>query len=105
MRRFGEIDSLSEKENSLTKEFLDLVILKHRFQSPDRQHWRNAPCRETLNEEAKRLIDHLSDQATLNDIMYELYVKQKIQAGLQAAKEGRTIPHDEVKRRLLNRAD
>lgn len=54
-------------------------------------------------EEAKRLIDHLPDQATLNDIMYELYVKQKIHAGLQAAKEGRTIPHDEVKRRLLNR--
>jgi predicted transcriptional regulator len=33
--------------------------------------------------------------------MYELYVKQKIEAGLRAVNEGRTIPHDEMKRRLL----
>jgi len=33
--------------------------------------------------------------------MYELYVKQKIEAGLQAADEGRTVPHEEAKRRLL----
>ena len=57
----------------------------------------------SAKEEAKQLIDHLPDQATFNDIMYELYVKQKISAGLQAAKEGRTIAHEHVKRRLLNR--
>jgi transcriptional regulator with XRE-family HTH domain len=33
LRRFEEVDSLSEKEKSLAKEILDLVILKHRFQS------------------------------------------------------------------------
>jgi predicted transcriptional regulator len=55
-------------------------------------------------EEAIRLIDHLPDQATLNDIMYELYVKQKIQAGLQAAQDGNTIAHSDVKKQLLNRA-
>ena len=33
--------------------------------------------------------------------MYELYVKQKIEAGLKAVEEGRTIPHEEMKRRLL----
>lgn len=59
----------------------------------------------SAKDEAKRLIDELPENATLNDIMYELYVKQKIEAGLQAVKEGRTIPHEEVKRRLLNRAD
>ncbi|MGE3298260.1 MAG: hypothetical protein AB7I68_13050 [Porticoccaceae bacterium] len=58
----------------------------------------------SAKEEAKKLIDQLPDQATLNDIMYELYVRQKIAAGLLAAKEGRTIPHEEVKRRLLDRA-
>lgn len=57
----------------------------------------------SAKEEAIRLIDHLPDQATLNDIMYELYVKQKIEAGLQAADDGNTIPHDDVKKRLLNR--
>lgn len=33
--------------------------------------------------------------------MYELYVKQKIEAGLKAVAEGRTISHEEIKRRLL----
>lgn len=57
----------------------------------------------SAKEEAKRLIDHLPDQATLNDIMYELYVKQKIQAGLRAVEEGRTIPHEQVKARIMAR--
>jgi predicted transcriptional regulator len=55
----------------------------------------------TPKEAAKQLIDHLPEQASWDDIMYELYVKQKIEAGLRAVEEGRTIPHDEMKRRLL----
>jgi len=58
----------------------------------------------TAKETAKRLIDHLPDEATLEDIMYELYVKQKIERGLQAIDEGRTLPHEEAKRRLLHDA-
>ena len=57
----------------------------------------------SAKEQALRLIDHLPDQATFNDIMYKLYVKQKIEAGLQAAEDGNTIPHEEVKKRLMNR--
>lgn len=33
--------------------------------------------------------------------MYELYVKQKIEDGLKELDEGRALPHEEVKRRLL----
>jgi len=33
--------------------------------------------------------------------MYELFVKQKIEAGLKSVEQGRTIPHDEMKRKLL----
>lgn len=51
----------------------------------------------SAKEEAKPLIDYLPDQTTMNDIMYELYVKQRIEAGLKAIEEGRTIPHDQVK--------
>ena len=60
---------------------------------------------ESAKEAAKRLIDDLPDQATWDDIMYELYVKQKIEAGLKAVEEGRTVPHEDVKRRLLGDAD
>lgn len=33
--------------------------------------------------------------------MYEFYVKQKIEKGLKAVEEGRTVSHEEAKRRLL----
>ena len=57
----------------------------------------------TPKQAAKDLIEHLPDQASWNDIMYELYVKQKIEAGIKAAAEGRTVPHEEVKRRLMDK--
>ena len=57
----------------------------------------------TPKQAAKELIEHLPDQASWNDIMYELYVKQKIEAGLKAVAEGRTVPHEDVKRRLMDK--
>ena len=57
----------------------------------------------TPKEAAKQLIDHISEQATWYDNMYELYVKQKIEAGLKAVEEGRTISHEEVKARILGK--
>jgi len=56
-----------------------------------------------VKDEAKKLIEKLPDTATWDDIMYELYVKQKIEAGLKAVAEGRTVPHEEVKRRLMDK--
>ena len=55
----------------------------------------------TPKEAARQLIDHLPEQASWDDIMYELYVKQKIETGLKDAEEGHVIPHEEVKRELL----
>lgn len=60
---------------------------------------------QSVKEMAREVIEHLPDTATFDDLMYEFYVRQKIEAGLQAANEGRTIPHDEAKRRLLGNAD
>ncbi len=57
----------------------------------------------TPKQSARELIEHLPDQASWNDIMYELYVKQKIEAGLKAVVEGRTVSHEEVKRRLMEK--
>ncbi len=59
----------------------------------------------TAKEAARRIIEELPDQATWDDIMYELYVKQKIDAGLQASSEGKTVPHGEAKARLLANED
>ena len=57
----------------------------------------------TPNRAAKKSIEHLPDQASWNDIMYALYVKQKIEAGLRAVADGRTVPHEEVKHRLMDK--
>ncbi len=56
----------------------------------------------TPKQAATALIEHMPDQASWNDIMYELYVKQKIEAGLKAVAEGRAVAHEDVKRRLMN---
>jgi len=58
----------------------------------------------SAKDSAREIIDHLPEQATWDDIMYELYVKQKIEEGLKAADEGRTVSHEEAKRRLLDDA-
>jgi predicted transcriptional regulator len=56
-----------------------------------------------IKEEAKKMIDRLPDNATWDDIMYELYVKKKIAAGLKAAEEGKVVSHADAKKRLLSR--
>ena len=54
-------------------------------------------------EEPKKLLDSLPNQASWDDIMYEIYVKKKIDEGLKAADEGKLILHDEVKKRFLQK--
>lgn len=51
-------------------------------------------------EEARKLIDKLPDQATWDDIMYEFYVRKKLEVALKAAQEGRIVPHEEVLKRF-----
>jgi predicted transcriptional regulator len=55
---------------------------------------------KTAKEEVRELLDNLPDDASLEDIQYHLYVRQKIQRGLAAAEQGRTIAHEEVVRRM-----
>jgi truncated hemoglobin YjbI len=54
---------------------------------------------QSVKEMARELIEHLPDTATFDDLIYEFYVRQKIETGLKAVNEGRTISHDEAKKR------
>jgi predicted transcriptional regulator len=56
----------------------------------------------TIKEEARQVIERLPDHATWDDLIYELYVRQKIAAGLQAADEGRLVSHEEVRKKFLS---
>jgi predicted transcriptional regulator len=55
----------------------------------------------TAKEAALEILEHLSDQATWEEIMYELYVKQKLEAGFADIEAGRTILPEQVKADLL----
>ena len=53
---------------------------------------------------AHELIDHLPEQATWDDVMYTLYVRQKLERSLQAANEGKVTSHEDAKKRFLGHA-
>jgi predicted transcriptional regulator len=50
---------------------------------------------------AHEIIEPLSDTATFDDLMYEFYVRQKIEAGLKDAAEGRVLSHVALVKELL----
>ena len=55
----------------------------------------------STKKQALEMIKKLPEKATWDDIMYQIYARKKIAAGLKAAEEGRVIPHAEVKKRFL----
>lgn len=57
----------------------------------------------TAKKEAMRIIESLPEKASWDDIMYELYVKKKIETSLDAAAAGKVLSHDDVKKRLLSK--
>jgi hypothetical protein len=54
----------------------------------------------TVKEEARRLVERLPDDATWEDLQYEIYVRQAIEAGLKDSREGRTVPLEEARRQF-----
>ena len=55
----------------------------------------------TVKEQAQALVEELPNDATWDDVMYQLYVRQKIALGIRAGEEGRVQSHEEVKRKFL----
>jgi hypothetical protein len=49
-----------------------------------------------INQEAPRLIEQLPENTTWDDLMYEIYVQQAIEAGLADSEAGRTLDVKEV---------
>jgi len=54
----------------------------------------------SIKEEARRLIERLPDDATWEDLEYELYFRRAVEAGLKDSQEGRTVPLEEARRRF-----
>ncbi len=55
----------------------------------------------SVRDETRRLADQLPDDATWEDVLYQVYVRQSIEAGLEDVRAGRVVPADEVRRRVV----
>ncbi|HNV46004.1 MAG TPA: hypothetical protein PLE73_08130 [Spirochaetota bacterium] len=55
---------------------------------------------QTIKQEALAAISKLPDNATIEDMMYRLYVIDKIHAGLDDIRNGRVITAEELKREI-----
>ena len=56
-----------------------------------------------IKEQAINLIKDLPENATWDDIMYKLYVREKIEKALEEADKGKFVSHEEAKKRLLSK--
>lgn len=54
----------------------------------------------TAKEEVKKILEKLPDDASFEDIQYHIYVREKIDRGLDEVAKGRVISQEEVERRM-----
>jgi len=56
-----------------------------------------------IKREAHRLVEQLPEDASWDDLMYAVYVRQGIEQGIADADAGRIVPSDQVMARLDRR--
>jgi hypothetical protein len=55
---------------------------------------------ESIKEQAHQLLDNLPDSATWEDVMYRIYVRQAIEAGVKDSDQGQTVDVKEVRKKF-----
>ena len=54
----------------------------------------------TATEEVRRLLEALPDDASLEDVQYSIYVRERIERGRREADQGKVIEQDAVESRM-----
>ncbi len=57
---------------------------------------------QSIKQEALDAISKLPDNANIDDIMYRLYVIDKVARSQEAVKNGKTIAVDQLKKEVLS---
>ena len=57
----------------------------------------------SIKSDAKRLVDNLPETATWDDLAYEVYVHQAIEAGVAEAEAGQLLDNDAALARVRAR--
>jgi predicted transcriptional regulator len=55
---------------------------------------------QTAKQDVMELLQQLPDDSSLEEIQYHLYVRQKIQRGLQDTEQGKVLTQEEVEKRM-----
>ncbi|HEX6533713.1 MAG TPA: hypothetical protein VF041_03900 [Gemmatimonadaceae bacterium] len=58
----------------------------------------SAPAKQLLRD----AVEHLPEDATIEDAMERLYFLAKVARGLEAAERGETVPQEEIRREFLS---
>jgi predicted transcriptional regulator len=64
---------------------------------------RTKKMQTAVKENALNLIRSMPENTTWDDIMYEIYVKQKIEKGLEDIEKGQVTSHEKVKEMFVQR--
>ena len=54
----------------------------------------------SAKEEVRRILEVIPDTATFEDIQYHIYVREKIERGLDDVKSGKLLSQEEVEQRM-----
>ncbi len=55
---------------------------------------------DSIKLDAQDLVNKLPDKATWDDLMYQIYVRQAIEAGIKDSDAGKTLDVKEVRERF-----
>lgn len=50
----------------------------------------------TIKQSLLELVQSLPEECTWDDVMYRIYVRQKIEEGIRAADDGDVVSHQEI---------
>ena len=54
----------------------------------------------TAKEEVRKILEQIPDDSSFEDIQYYIYVREKIERGLEDIEKGRIIDQEESERRM-----
>lgn len=55
---------------------------------------------QTVKQEVLNTVGQLPEDVDMEEVMYRLYVVDKIRKGQQAVEDGQTISHDDLKKEI-----
>lgn len=54
----------------------------------------------TVKDEVRKLVENLPTDATWEDVQYQIYFRQAVEAGRKDSEEGRVVTQAEARRRF-----